>query len=116
MGFSQELQVLLDGVIDSLVKWDLIAYLQKNPNDRRSAENIAGSIGRSVDEVMQALSELSDRGILQYEDDGEAIYYRFHPSKQWQKHINAFTEGLADRNTRWLILNYLIEKHGFQQG
>ncbi len=116
MGFSQELQVLLDDVIDSLVKWDLIAYLQKNPNDRISGEDIASFIGRSVDEVMQALSELADSGIIQYEDDGEAIYYRFHPIKQWQKHMGAFTEGLADRNTRWLILNYLIEKHGLQQG
>lgn len=113
MAFSKELQELLDNVIDTLAKWDLVAYLQKNPNDRVSAEEIASSIGRGVDEVMQALPKLSESGIIQYEDDGEAIYYRFYPSKRWQKHIDAFTEGLADRNTRWLILNYLVEKHGF---
>lgn len=115
MNFPKEVQEILDDVIDSLVKWDLVIYLHSNPTGRTSIEEMASSIGRSVSEVEEALSGLSESKVVQYEDDGEAIYYRFNPGKRWDKHMSKFFEGLADRNTRWLILNYLIEKHGFKQ-
>jgi len=113
--FPKEVQEILDNVIDSLVKWDLVIYLQNNPVGRVSIEEMANSIGRSVGEVKEALTGLSESKVIQYEDDGEAVYYRFNPGKRWDRHMSKFIEGLADRNTRWLILNYLIEKHGFKR-
>ena len=112
MSLSKEIQQLLDNVIDTLVKWDLIVYLQKHPSAHISAGEIASSIGRNAEEVIAALADLSQKNIVQYESDGEAIYYRFNPSRDWQKHIAKFTEGLENRNTRWLILNYLVERNG----
>ncbi|HEY3373949.1 MAG TPA: hypothetical protein VGK02_02660 [Candidatus Aquicultor sp.] len=115
MPISKDIQELLDNVIDTLVKWDMIAYLQLNPNDLVSPEDIASSVGRSVSEVKQALSELSACKIVQYQDDGATICYRFSPCKTWQPHIEKFTKMLNDRSMRWLILNYLIEKDGKSQ-
>ncbi len=115
MSLSADIQQLLDNVIDTLVKWDMVTYLQKNPSNRVSAEELASSLGRTADEVILAFSELSESGIVQYENDGEAIYYRFNPNKTWQKSIEQFSEAQADRNIRWLILNYLIEKHELKQ-
>jgi len=115
VNFPKEVQEILDSVIDSLVKWDLVIYFQSNPTGRITIDEMASSIGRSAGEVEQALSGLSESKVIQYEYDGEAIYYRFNPGKRWGKHIDKFIEGLAERNTRWLILNYLIEKHGFKQ-
>jgi len=110
MSLPKDIQQLLDSVVNTLVKWDLIAYLHKNPSARISAEKIASSIGRSADEVLAALSELSDNKILQYEYDGETLYYRYNPDREWQSKVDKFIDGLSNRNTRWLILNYLVEK------
>lgn len=110
MSLPKEIRQLLDNVVNTLVKWDLIAYLQKNPSARISAEEIASYIGRTADEVISALSQLSDNKIVEYEYDGETIYYRYNPDKEWQERLDIFINGLADRNTRWLILNYLVEK------
>ncbi len=115
MPLTRELQELLDNVIDSLAKWDLVNYLQKNPSNLISSEQIAEFIGRTSDEITSALTELSESKLVEYENDGAAIYYRFQPSKKWREHVAQFTQGLTDRTTRWLILNYMIEKHGFGQ-
>jgi hypothetical protein len=114
MFLNQELQVLLDNVIDSLVKWDLISYMQQNSNDRATSDELAVIIGRSPEDVLKALQDLTTSEVIELENDGSAIYYRFNPSRKWQNHIDSFTQGLADRNTRWLILNYIVEKHGLE--
>lgn len=111
MSLPKEIRELLDNVIDTLVKWDLIAYLQNKPSARTSAEEVASAIGRTTEEVIAALYALSKNKIVDYDYDGATIYYRYSPSKQWQGHIETFTKGLSDKNTRWLILNYLIEKN-----
>jgi hypothetical protein len=113
MLINQELQVLLDNVIDNLVKWDLVNYMQQNPNDKATSAELAGFIARPAEEVLKALQELSETEVVELESDGSTVYYHFKPSKKWQTYIDKFARGLTDRNTRWMILNYLVEKHGF---
>jgi DNA-binding transcriptional ArsR family regulator len=112
MSLNQELQVFLDNVIDSLVKWDLVNYMQQNPSDKATFVELAGLIGKPSEEVHKALQELSEAEVVELENDGSTTYYRFKPSKKWQTNIDEFAQGLMDRNTRWLILNHLVEKTG----
>lgn len=115
MPLSREIQELLDNAIDSLAKWDLINYMQQNPNNLISPTEIAGCLGRTPNEVSNALTELSNSRLVEYKHDGTAIYYRYHPDKRWREHVSQFIQGLTNKSTRWLILNYLVEKHGFER-
>jgi DNA replication protein DnaD len=114
MFLNQELQVLLDNVIDNLVKWDLISHMQQNLNDKVTSDELAAIIGRPSEDVLKALQDLTASEVVELENDASVIYYRFNPSKKWRAHIESFIQGLADRNTRWLILNYIVEKHGLE--
>jgi hypothetical protein len=79
-------QRLLEQVIDSLIKLQLLLLYYENPNFEGTATQIAGRTYKDIWSTREALRELADDGLLLASNASEPIY-RYRPRPEYREPI-----------------------------
>ncbi|MFH1736924.1 MAG: hypothetical protein ABH838_03425 [Actinomycetota bacterium] len=103
---DEKLNSFIEEYVDSFVKWDLVTFFSYNPDERGTAEQLAGRLGRKPRDIKEALDILAKRKLLSFDtDSGE---YAFEPSDDMKARVKSFCDALEDRDLRLEILAKLL--------
>ena len=104
-------EVLLEEILDSLLKLDLLVFFQRNPDTLDSPAGIALWVGHDQDAVTRELAELAQVGLLEaHGAEPEVIYTRAsHPGLA--QRLDQFMETVyAKRDSRLKLIAEIIKR------
>jgi predicted transcriptional regulator len=91
----------------SRVKLELITFFKDNPGTVDSAENISIRLGRSKDEVAEALEQLAEHGILYRTPSRPVPIYMYYPAAQILQRIAELAPDM-DYSAQLQLVNELL--------
>ena len=100
--------IVRDADIDR-VKLELITFFKENPGTVDSAEKICIRLGRSRDEVVKALEELTEHGICSKVSSRPEPIYMYYASAQILKRIAELAPDM-DYNAQIELVNTLLTR------
>lgn len=100
--------IVRDADIDR-IKLELITFFKDNPGTVDSAEKISVRLGRSLQEVMKALEELSEHGICHKIPSRPHPIYMYYASAQILKRIAELAPDM-DYNAQLELVNTLLAR------
>jgi biotin operon repressor len=100
--------IVRDSDIDR-VKLELITFFKDNPGTVDSAEKISLRLGRSKEEVQEALEQLATHGICYKVPSRPEPIYMYYPSAQILKRISELAPNM-DYNTQLQLVNRLLAR------
>ncbi|MBI2874579.1 MAG: hypothetical protein HYY09_05790 [Firmicutes bacterium] len=104
---SPELE-LLDSLVDSFAKLDLITYFHGNPWSMDTAEGLARHIGRPLEKVEESALALTRQGVLKVFQQDHKPVYSFNSSTQTRV-IDKFLAFYSTPDGRLVILTRLLQ-------
>lgn len=107
---DEEIKTFIKEYITTFAVWDLIVFFHHNPNVCDNPNNIAIKVGRSEEEVKNALEELASKKVLNLKDKNSLVY-SFEPSKQTKKLIEKFVWLLSNRSARLQIVSQVLKSN-----
>jgi hypothetical protein len=110
---DKDVEQFIVDIIDSLIMWELVAFLWNNPGITDNAEGIAGRLGRRSQDLVQPLESLVSHGVLQKWGEAAEPIYAYHPSTQLAKAIDKFMHFNNSKQGKLLIWSQLL-KHGMR--
>jgi hypothetical protein len=107
---DQDVKKFVSEVVESLVMWELLVFLWKNPGLTDNAEGVAGRIGRRSVDLAEPLELLVKRRILSKWGDKADPVYAYHPSPKLAKTIEKFVGLNNDKEGKLVIWSQLLKK------
>jgi len=92
---ESELELLLGTAIDSLVKVEILLYIQERPEALLTAKDISSRLRRLAREVDRALVELSDVGLIERFALGSGRHVVYGLTED--EHIRGLLNALGER-------------------
>lgn len=96
----------VDDHVRSLLTWDILVYLHKNPDKELGPDALALQLGRCADELAPEIETLCQSGILQ-QDNGLVSYA---PPPETRKTIGKFVDACQDRGRRLALIALVLQK------
>jgi hypothetical protein len=107
---DKEVNEFITEVIDSLVMWELLAFLWNNPGLTDKVEGVAGRLGRRPEDVGPCLEALVANHILEkWGADADPVY-SYHPSDKQSRSLEKFMHFNADKEGKLWIWTQLLHK------
>lgn len=110
---EKNVENFITDTINSLLMWELLVFIAKNPGVADNADGIAGRIGRRRQDLVELLQTLSEKHILKKWGDQEDPVYTYEPSEDLSELIEKFLKVNDDKEGRIIILSQLL-KHGLR--
>jgi hypothetical protein len=107
---DKEINDFITEVIDSLVMWELLAFLWHNPGLTDKADGVAGRLGRRREDVAPALHALAKNEILEKWGADDDPVYSFRPSGKQSKALEKFMAFNQDKEGKLWIWTQLLHK------
>ena len=104
---TTDVYIFVDEYIDSFVSWDILLFFYHNPTAVESPAGLAARLGRSEDDVTDAIKVLHRKGALKSDGDG---IFRYDPEPDLSKRMKRFNDSLASSSTRLSILSQMLMK------
>jgi DNA-binding MarR family transcriptional regulator len=92
---DNELDLLLGTAIDSLLKLDVLLYLQSRPGSVQSSQDIAAQVRRPPYQVSASLDELSQAGLVDRFALGTGRHVLYGPTED--EHVQEIIDLLHER-------------------
>jgi hypothetical protein len=108
--FDPHLRDFIFDKVNSFVKWDLIRYFHGSPQTADTAENIALATGRDPQDIVTALNELSEAGILEAQPLADSVAFTFRDDNEIRQMVNSFILACDDRQFRVKAIYYVIRQ------
>lgn len=106
---TQSLIEYVRTTLNSFPKWDVVTFFHNNPFAWASAEDIAESAGRDMQEVRNALPALIEVGIVAERNAGTQTIYQFTGDSSVREQVATFVAACEDRDFRTLAIQSVIE-------
>jgi len=101
----------IDEIVDSFVAWDLLIGFSRRPEVVGSAETFGSLLGRSVEDVSEALSRLAEKGLLKTRrTEDEELLYEFDHSTPLKGALHEFADFNDVQENRLKILSRLLHR------
>ena len=71
-----ELLVFVERYATNYLKWDILTYFGQYPDDRQTAEDIAGKIGRNYKALRPEIGDLAMLGVLKKSNNSSRPKYQ----------------------------------------
>lgn len=107
---DKEVSDFIADVVDSLVMWELLAFLWHNPGITDKADGIAGRLGRRPQDVAAPLESLVKNHIMEKWGDTADPIYTYHPAAKLAKALDRFMEYNNDKEGKLWIWTQLLHK------
>ncbi|HIE09897.1 MAG TPA: hypothetical protein EYP65_08635 [Armatimonadetes bacterium] len=110
---QRDVRGVLEEILDSLVKLDLLVYFHRNPDAADTAEGLAVWVGSDPEKVQQAAEDLVKVGIL--EKKGDIYHYTRDPQivGAVERFVN---ERYMVREERMRLIAEILQKEGASGG
>lgn len=106
---NPELDAFVDKHINTFTKWDLVVLFHHHYGMLDTPDAIATRLGRRRDDVVPALDELVDSGILSRQQAGERMTaYGYVSNGEHDALVSEFVGALDSREKRLQILTKLL--------
>ncbi|HEB12701.1 MAG TPA: hypothetical protein ENI11_03380 [Actinobacteria bacterium] len=92
--------------VTSFLVWDLLVFFHKNPAAVDDVFELSKKIGRGMDDIELAASELVNKSILRREKK----VYEYAASDEMKALVATFVGALDDRETRLWILSEVLQR------
>jgi predicted transcriptional regulator len=104
-------EVLLEEILDSLLKLDLLVFFQRNPDTLDNPAGIALWVGHDEASVARELAALAQAGLIEAHGVGpDAIYTRTNNPRTVQK-LDEFMEAVySKRDCRLRLIAEIIKR------
>lgn len=91
---NNEKKGLVQTILESPIKWDLINFYQENPFSIHTARGLSRIIGRKTDQVFREIEELVVAGVLKNlsENGDSSSIYVYEPSNENASTIKALID------------------------
>lgn len=103
------LEQFIEEYLDSFVSWDLILFFHHNPGVVDGAFGLAARLGRSVENVEEALEKLEAKGVVKKKGEDSVVYF-YTPDESFEEKVKLFDQALENRFLRLKILSFLLKK------
>ncbi|MCK5218749.1 hypothetical protein KAR10_04460 [bacterium] len=110
MEIDQDVKKFIGEVVESLVMWELLVFLWKNPGIADNAEGVSGRIGRRSKDMAGPLEILVKRRVLNKWGDKADPVYAYNPSPKLAKTIEKFVGLNNDKEGKLVIWSQLLKK------
>jgi hypothetical protein len=107
---DKEVTEFISEVIDSLVMWELLAFLWDNPGITDRADGVAGRLGRRAEDVMPCLESLVKNHIVEKWGSDTDPVYTFRPDPKHTKSLERFMNFNQDKEGKLWIWTQLLHK------
>jgi hypothetical protein len=103
-----QLLELVKTKVNSFIKWDLVRFLQENPNTSDTAENIAKYVGRNATTVEPELEELVNSQIMDMKPLDDMPVYSLTSDSEVRELIERFVTACEDRHFRVKVIYHIV--------
>jgi len=107
---DQDVEKFIGEVVNSLVVWELLVFLWRNPGLADNTEGVAGRIGRRSMDLAGPLEILAKRRVLNKWGDKADPVYAYSPSPKLAKTIEKFVSLNNDKEGKLVIWSQLLKK------
>ena len=107
---DKAVSLFIDETIDSLIMWELLAFLWQNPGVTDKAEGIAWRLGRRREDLVPSLRALRDKGVVEAWGEEEDPIYSFTPGPDKAGVIEQFMRLNEDKEGKLWIWTRLLHK------
>ena len=101
-----DLKNFIDEHITSFLAWDILVFFQKNESGSNGVGELSRKLGRRLEDVEIALSELVKSSVL----EKKKTFYECTKCDETRKMIDRFVWALDDREKRLLIFSEVLKK------
>ncbi|MDP2211998.1 MAG: hypothetical protein Q8J63_09720 [Candidatus Aquicultor sp.] len=107
---DKNLKLFVGKYVDSLASWAIIVFYHQNPGVRDRITDLATHLGRRESDIEIAVIELTKKGLLLKEDEGEEAVYTYDPESILHQQVEEFVNALDVRDVRLWVLSEVLEK------
>lgn len=101
----------IDETVDSFVAWDLLIGFSRRPEVVGSAETFGSLLGRSVEDVSEALTRLTEKGLLKTRrSEEQELLYEFDHATPLKGTLEEFADFNDSQENRLKILSRLLHR------
>ncbi|HIE52012.1 MAG TPA: hypothetical protein EYP85_09655 [Armatimonadetes bacterium] len=101
---------LLDKILDSLIKLDLLVFFYQNPDTIDSASGIATWVGHEEEQVVKELAELAAARLIErHQVRGETVYTRSN-DPDIRRMVDDFMELMSERENRLRVVAQILAR------
>lgn len=116
MGVGDRPWHMLDEILDSVVKLELLLFFHSNPAAMDSAEGLSIWLGRDAERIRQAADELVEATILDRWGEGENAIYCYTSNPQVRSMISDFVDSeLTSKEKRDMLFRELLQREASRQ-
>jgi DNA-binding transcriptional regulator PaaX len=95
-----DVDAFVDASIASFAAWDLVIYLNRNPDTYESLSGLAVVLARPESDLKPAVRRLAETGVLVSSDEAGEAYYRLTDDAALRDVVARFLEMAARREHR----------------
>lgn len=110
---KRDVREVLEEILDSLVKLDLLVYFHRNPDAADTAEGLAIWVGSDPEKVRRGAEELVRVGILEKHED---IYHYTRDQEVVDAVERFMNERYMVREERMRLIAEILQKEGASSG
>lgn len=110
MKTDRDVKQFISDVVNSLVMWDLLVFLGKNPGTVDNAEGMAKRLGRRKEDIAVCLEALAQENVLEKWGPKREAVYAFHPAAKWHKALEKFLDFHESKEGKLIIWSELLKK------
>jgi hypothetical protein len=107
----EKMASFIDEVVDSFVVWDLLIGFSRRPETVGSAATFGALLGRSAEDVSEALKCLAQKGLLKTSgiETGDLLF-SFDPATPLRDALREFADFNDSQENRLKILSRLLHR------
>jgi hypothetical protein len=109
-----EVDRFVDASMVSFAAWDLVIYLNRNPQTCETLSSLSGVLARSEHDLLPALKRLVETGALVEDLDAEPalVHYRLSEDAEVRRVIALFVEMAGEREHRLEFVRRVLSHIG----
>lgn len=98
--------------IRSFSRWDLIKFLQENPGTWDTAANLAGYVGRSVEQIENEVALMAQEGLLRQDGKISEPIYGLTEDAETLALLGQLVSASRDRTFRMKLVYHILRAGG----
>ncbi|MBU0493677.1 MAG: hypothetical protein KKA73_30760 [Chloroflexi bacterium] len=99
---------LLKRQLDSFIKWDLVKFFYRQPDNTYQAQDLVQHLNRDLDELETAAQELASAGILDRRWRGNQAGFALAADPTTRRLVAKFMQACQDRYFRMKVVYHIL--------